>query len=92
VDRISEVGLEALSQTLFERTAVEPGKVIGVDPARDDLEHLSDPVLARAVDAARLSDAATANLDRYMRLGGLLFVDTRDGGRSSGPDATGPAA
>ncbi len=92
VDRMSETGLEALSQTLFERTAVEPGKVIGVDPARDDLS--TYPVLYWAAPStpARLSDAATANLDRYMRLGGLLFVDTRDGGRASGPDATGPAA
>jgi hypothetical protein len=91
-DRLSEVGLEALSQTLFERTAVEPGKVIGVDPARDDLS--TYPVLywPAPSNPQRLSDAAAANLDRYMRLGGLLFVDTRDGGRSTGPDASGPAA
>jgi hypothetical protein len=69
--------LANLSETLSLRTSVEPGAPVGVDPARDDLSAF--PILYWAAPAApqRLSDAAVANLDRYMRLGGLIFLDTR---------------
>jgi hypothetical protein len=76
-DRTTQQGLANLGETLTARTSVEPGDPRGVDPARDDLSPY--PVLYWAASAApqRLSDAAIANLDRYMRLGGLIFLDTR---------------
>lgn len=92
IDRMTAAGLEALTETLIERTAVEPGPPVGVDPARDDLSVYPILYWAAPNQPARLSDAAVANLDRYMRLGGLLFVDTRDAGAPRPAGAPGPAA
>lgn len=94
-DRTAKAGLDALAEELRARTAVEPGVTIAVDPARDDLSPF--PVLYWFAPATptRLSDAAIANLDRYMRLGGLLFVDTRDAESArarAASGAPGPAA
>lgn len=88
-DAVAKAGLDRLAATLRERTAVEPGATIGVDLARDDLSVF--PILYWAAPATPrpLTDAALANLDRYMRLGGMVLVDTRDAGRN--PSA-GPAA
>jgi hypothetical protein len=91
-DRITAAGLQALSDTLTARTSVEPGAPIGVDPARDDLSPYPILYWAAPDEPHRLSDAALANLDRYMRLGGLIFLDTRDSGRAASPDTPGPAA
>lgn len=89
-DRTARAGLEALSQTLFERTTVEPGQPVGVDLERDDLSVY--PFLYWPAPAApqRLSDRALANLDHYLAIGGLLLVDTRDAG--AGQNASRPAA
>lgn len=80
VDRTSEAGLAALGRVLFERTSVEPGDPIGVDLARDDLSPYPFLYWPAPSSPRRLSDAALANVDRYLAIGGLLLVDTRDGG------------
>ncbi len=93
LDRATAAGLEGLSQVLRERTAVEPGPPVGVDPARDDLSAF--PILYWAAPDAprRLPDQAVANLDRYMRLGGLIFLDTRNPAAArSTPEQPGAAA
>jgi hypothetical protein len=64
---------------------------VGVDPARDDLSPYPILYWAAPDQPVRLSDGALANLDRYMRLGGLIFLDTRDAGRTVSP-GQGPAA
>lgn len=84
VDRMSHAGLQALSQVLTERTSVEPGEPVAIDLARDNLA--AYPFLYWPAPSApqRLPDAALANIDRYLAIGGLLLVDTRDasgGGR-----------
>ncbi len=89
VDGRSRAGLEALSQVLRDRTSVEPGAPMPVDLARDDLSAFPFIYWPATAAPQALSDAALANVDRYLRLGGLLLVDTRDAGRSSGrPAAT----
>ncbi|MGE0828089.1 MAG: DUF4159 domain-containing protein [Hyphomonadaceae bacterium] len=90
IDRTSRAGLEALSDILRARTAVEPEAPVGVDLARDDLSVYPFLYWAAPASPQRLSDAAIANLDRYMRLGGLVLLDTRDAGRAG--NARGPAA
>jgi hypothetical protein len=93
-DRIAQSGLEALAAALRDRTAVEPGASIGIDPERDDLSVYPLIYWLAPETPQRLSDEAIANLDRYMRLGGMLFLDTRDADRSRtrAVGAPGPAA
>lgn len=92
LDRQTAAGLAALSQALRDRTAVEPGEPVALDPARDDLTPYPLIYWAAPDDPRRLSDPAIANLNRYMRLGGLLFIDTRDAGRGPSDQEPGPAA
>jgi hypothetical protein len=80
-DARARAGLEGLSRVLAARTSVEPGAVIGVDPATQELALfpllywlLPDQPVQTSPDAARA-------LDRYMKAGGVLFVDTRGAGR-----------
>ncbi len=84
VDRVSDSGLTALSDILTNRTSVEPGPPIGVDLARDDLSPYPFLYWPAPSSPQRLSDAAIANLDHYLAIGGLLLVDTRDAGRGGG--------
>jgi hypothetical protein len=84
IDRISEAGLEALSDALGARTAVEPGPAMGVDLARDDLSPYPFLYWPAPSSPQRLSDEALQNVERYLAIGGLLFVDTRDGGGANG--------
>lgn len=83
LDRTSAAGLEALSHMLTERTSVEPGPPIGVDLARDNLSAYPFLYWPAPASPQRLSDAALANIDRYLAIGGLLLVDTRDSGAST---------
>lgn len=80
-DARAKAGLEGLSRILAARTSVEPGAVIGVDPAKTDLALfpllywlLPDRPIETSPDAARA-------LDRYMKSGGVVFVDSRGAGR-----------
>lgn len=83
IDARARDGLVALSAVLRDRTSVEPGAPMAVDLARDDLSPYPFIYWAAPDNPHPLPDAALANLDRYLRLGGLLLVDTRDAGRSS---------
>ncbi|HMN85080.1 MAG TPA: DUF4159 domain-containing protein [Bauldia sp.] len=78
IDRASRAGLAGLSRMLAERTALEPGEPMGVDPARDELTFF--PLLYWPVDATAPmpSPAAMARIDAYMRQGGSVLFDTRD--------------
>jgi hypothetical protein len=63
------------------RTSVEPGPPAGVDLARDDLSVYPFLYWPAPSSPRPLSNEALANLDRYLAIGGLLFVDTRNAGR-----------
>lgn len=80
-DTRARAGLEGLSRVLTERTTVEPGPVVGVDPATAPLPLY--PVLYWLVPDSpqSLPPAAVAALNRYMRTGGLVLVDSRGAGR-----------
>jgi hypothetical protein len=82
VDRTSAAGLEVLTQVLVDRTSVEPGPPIGIDLARDSLAAYPFLYWPAPASPQHLSDAALANLDHYLAIGGLLLVDTRDAGRA----------
>jgi hypothetical protein len=88
-DSTSLNGLIALSEILTARTSVEPAAPIGVNLERDDLSPYPFLYWPATSQPQRLSNAALTNVDRYLAIGGLLLVDTRDaGGGQSRPAAT----
>jgi hypothetical protein len=78
IDETSRAGLFGLSQVLADRTALEPGDPIGVDPSRDELAFF--PFLYWPIDpSSPLPTSATmSRVDAYMRQGGSVLFDTRD--------------
>jgi hypothetical protein len=79
VDEIALAGLRGLSDTLFFRTSVEPDTPISVNLETDELAFF--PILYWPVtpDQPRPSQEAYARLNDYLRSGGLILFDTRDG-------------
>jgi hypothetical protein len=78
IDDTSRAGLAGLSRVLSERTALEPGDPIGVDPDRDELAFF--PLIYWPIDPdAEMPNSSTmARIDAYMRQGGSVLFDTRD--------------
>jgi hypothetical protein len=78
VDGISKAGLQGLTLFLGQRTALEAGEPIGLDPARDELAFfplIYWPVLP---SAGKPSQQALERIDAYMKRGGTILFDTRD--------------
>ena len=86
VDSVARAGLRALQEALLRRTAVEAAGVVGLDVERDELAFY--PLLYWPVTANQpgLSENARARIDAYMRHGGVILFDTRDGG-AGGPES-----
>jgi hypothetical protein len=78
VDATSRAGLSGLSDVLADRTALEPGDPIGIDPATDELAFFPLIYWPIVPDAAAPSPATMARIDAYMRQGGSVLFDTRD--------------
>ncbi len=78
VDDISRAGLEGLSEVLRNRTSVEPADPVGIDLEKD--EPRLYPLIYWPITSTQpnLSPRASAALDRYLRTGGIVFIDTRD--------------
>jgi Domain of unknown function (DUF4159)/Aerotolerance regulator N-terminal len=92
MDKLSEQALAGLSRELYRRTALEPGPPVGINPETDDLSvypFLYWPVVA---GAAAPSETALANIENFMRFGGLILFDTRDDERAIGAGSTPEAA
>ena len=84
VDEISRLGLDGLGRLLAVRTAVEPGRPMGVNILNDEIAFY--PVLYWPVlpDAQALPEATLAKIDAYMKQGGLIIFDTQDYGTGAG--------
>jgi len=78
VDDLSKAGLEGLSEVLRNRTSVELVDPVGLDLERDEPRFY--PLIYWPITSTQpnLSPRASAALDRYLRTGGILFIDTRD--------------
>jgi hypothetical protein len=93
VDRISKAGLQGLTLFLAQRTALEAGEPIGLDPARDELAFYPLIYWPIVPSAPKPSREALEHIDAYMKQGGTVLFDTRDaveappgpGGTSRGP-------
>lgn len=77
-DNISKAGLKGLTFALTDKTALEPGDPIGVDPSKDELAFY--PLIYWPIDpnAPMPSPEAIAKVDAYMQQGGTVLFDTRD--------------
>src|SRR5262249_55717889 len=78
VDRITKAGLQGLTLFLAQRTALEAGDPVGIDPARDELAFYPLIYWSIVPSAPRPSPQALENIDSYMKKGGTVLFDTRD--------------
>ena len=78
VDRVTEQGLDGLSQFLTYRTTLEPGAPVGVDISRDELSLYPIIYWPISASAPMPSQQAISRIDAYMRNGGTVLFDTRD--------------
>ena len=78
VDDLTRQGLEGLSEILRSRTSVEPADPVGLDLEKDEPRFYSLIYWPITSTQPALSPRAQAALDRYLRTGGILFIDTRD--------------
>jgi len=78
VDRITKAGLQGLTLFLAQRTALEAGDPVGIDPAKDELAFYPLIYWPIVPTAPRPSREALEHLDGYMKKGGTVLFDTRD--------------
>ncbi|MES2844351.1 MAG: DUF4159 domain-containing protein [Pseudomonadota bacterium] len=87
VDDVAEAGLRGLGERLWERTSIEPEAPIGVNIDTDELAFF--PFLYWPVTANQTlpTAAAYSKLNDYLRTGGMILFDTRDGDIPGGTSA-----
>jgi hypothetical protein len=78
VDSIVKAGMSGLTLFLAQRTALEAGDPVGIDPAHDELAFF--PLIYWPVmpGAAKPPQDAINRIDAYMKQGGTVLFDTRD--------------
>src|SRR5438477_8500686 len=78
VDSIVKAGLSGLTLFLAQRTALEAGDPVGIDPAYDELAFF--PLIYWPVmpGAPKPPQDAINRIDAYMKQGGTVVFDTRD--------------
>jgi hypothetical protein len=87
VDRVSRAGLQGLTLFLAQRTALEAGEPVGIDPGKDELAFYPLIYWPMVAGTTRPSREALEQIDAYMKNGGTVLFDTRDaveGGSSAG--------
>ncbi len=78
VDSIVKSGLSGLTLFLAQRTALEAGDPIGIDPAHDELAFFPLIYWPIVPGAAKPPQDALNRIDAYMKQGGTVLFDTRD--------------
>jgi hypothetical protein len=78
VDSIVKAGLSGLTLFLAQRTALEAGDPVGIDPARDELAFFPLIYWPVVPGAAKPTQDAINRIDAYMKQGGTVLFDTRD--------------
>lgn len=78
VDSIVKAGMAGLTLFLAQRTALEAGDPVGVDPAHDELAFFPLIYWPVTPGAAKPPQDAINRIDAYMKQGGTVLFDTRD--------------
>ena len=78
VDAIVKAGMSGLTLFLAQRTALEAGDPVGVDPARDELAFFPLIYWPVVPGAPKPPQKALDRIDAYMKQGGTILFDTRD--------------
>ena len=78
VDSIVQAGMAGLTLFLAQRTALETGDPVGVDPAHDELAFFPLIYWPVVPGAAKPPQDAINRIDAYMKQGGTVLFDTRD--------------
>jgi hypothetical protein len=88
LDAISRAGLIGLSEYVNHRTAAELAEPAAVIPGQDDLSFYPLIYWPVSADSSPPSGASIAAMNDYMAHGGIILIDTRNGG--SGEDFAAP--
>ncbi len=78
VDSIVKAGMSGLTLFLGQRTALEAGDPVGIDPARDELAFFPLIYWPIVPGAPKPPQDAINKIDAYMKQGGTVLFDTRD--------------
>jgi hypothetical protein len=78
VDSIVKAGMAGLTLFLAQRTALEAGDPVGIDPARDELAFFPLIYWPVVPGAPKPPQDAINRIDAYMKQGGTVLFDTRD--------------
>jgi hypothetical protein len=78
VDSIVKAGMSGLTLFLAQRTALEAGDPVGVDPSRDELAFFPLIYWPVVPGAQKPSQDTLNRIDAYMKQGGTVVFDTRD--------------
>src|SRR5436190_307057 len=78
VDSIVKAGMSGLTLFLAQRTALETGDPVGVDPAHDELGFFPLIYWPIVPGAPKPPQDAINRIDAYMKQGGTVVFDTRD--------------
>src|SRR5204863_5806776 len=78
VDSIVKAGMAGLTLFLAQRTALEAGDPVGVDPSRDELAFFPLVYWPVVPGAPKPSQDTLNRIDAYMKQGGTVVFDTRD--------------
>src|SRR4051794_29987717 len=78
VDSIVKAGMAGLTLFLAQRTALETGDPVGIDPARDELAFFPLIYWPIVPGAPKPPQDAINRIDAYMKQGGTVLFDTRD--------------
>src|SRR5215213_2070346 len=77
VDSIVKAGMAGLTLFLAQRTALEAGDPVGIDPARDELAFFPLIYWPVVPGAPKPPQDAINRIDAYMKQGGTVLFDTR---------------
>jgi hypothetical protein len=78
VDSIVKGGMTGLTLYLAQRTALEAGDPVGIDPAHDELAFFPLIYWPIVPGAPKPPQDAINRIDAYMKQGGTVLFDTRD--------------